>query len=269
VSWFRKGLSATTVLLVIALRPDMTRMAGAAGIPPGTHLMPYAGTLHVVRDNAVIRNLEIRGQVIVDADNVTMSNVKIISTAENFALKVEHGADGFVLMDSETDGSGITASAIDGHGTFLRNEIHGAENGINVTGPSLIRENYIHGLKNRNGSPHYDGIQVDGGRDVQIIRNTIINENTQTAAIMLDNYFEGLSNITVEGNRLIGGGYTVYIDGRFAGGAVIDHSIRITNNQVGGGYYGDYAFFGHKPVFAGNTRLDVSDADIRIGRDRR
>ena len=47
---------------------------------------------------------------------------------------------------------------------------------------------------------------------------------------MLDNYFSGLSNITVDGNRLVGGGYTVYLDGRFGGGTVDDASIQITNN---------------------------------------
>jgi hypothetical protein len=192
------------VSATLILQLDIPATAQAVGVPAGTHMTPHSGTLHVTQDNAIIRNIEIRGNVIIDADNVSMSNVRLVSTTENSALQVKDGADGFVLQDSEIDGGGATASAIDGYGQFLRNDIHGAENGINVTGPSLIRANYIHDLRNKNGSPHYDGIQVDGGRDVQIVENTIINENTQTSAVMLDNYFKGLSDITVERNRLMG-----------------------------------------------------------------
>lgn len=263
-------LAIRSVLLAIVSstlvsQRDFPATEEAVGVSAGVHMTSHSGTLHVTLDNAIIRNVEIRGDVTIDADNVSMSNVRVISTTEDTALRVKDGADGFILQDSEIDGGGATATAINGYGMFLRNNIHGAENGINVTGPSLIKGNYIHGLKNKNGSPHYDGIQVDGGRDVQIVGNTIINEHTQTAAVMLDNYFRGLSNITVEGNRLVGGGYTVYIDGRFNGGAVIDASIKIINNQVGGGFYGSYAFFDHKPVFYGNTGLDMPEADIKTG----
>jgi hypothetical protein len=257
------------VSATLILQLDIPATAQAVGVPAGTHMTPHSGTLHVTQDNAIIRNIEIRGNVIIDADNVSMSNVRLVSTTENSALQVKDGADGFVLQDSEIDGGGATASAIDGYGQFLRNDIHGAENGINVTGPSLIRANYIHDLRNKNGSPHYDGIQVDGGRDVQIVENTIINENTQTSAVMLDNYFKGLSDITVERNRLMGGGYTIYIDGRFNGGAVVDASIKIINNQIGGGFYGDYALFEHKPVFYGNTPLDPPEADLKTGNNPR
>lgn len=260
-------LSKRNALVMIAscalvLQLGIPGRAETVGVPAAVRMKPYSGTLRITQDNVTVSNIEIRGNVIIEAASVSMSNVRIISTTEYSALDVKDGAEGFTLTDSEIDGAGATANAINGFGKFLRNKIHGVENGINVTGPSLIKGNYIYGLKNKNGSPHYDGIQLDGGRDVQIIGNTIINENTQTSAVMLDNYFQGLSNITVEGNRLRGGGYTIYIDGRFNGGAVIDASIKIINNQIGGGFYGDYAFYDHKPVFYGNTPLD---ADINNG----
>ena len=52
-------------------------------------------------------------------------------------------------------------SGILGEGTFLNNNIYNVENGIAVTGPSTIQGNYIHDL-HASGSPHYDGIQIDG-----------------------------------------------------------------------------------------------------------
>jgi Ca2+-binding RTX toxin-like protein len=228
--------------------------ASNTGVLAGTALTAYNGTLRVTKDNAVIENMVITGNVIIDAENVTMKNCIVLSTDDFNAVTVL--GNGFTLMDSEIDGKGRTAQGINGNGTFLRNNIHGAENGINVTADSLIQDNYIHGLANRNGSPHYDGIQLDGGHDIKILHNTIINENTQTAAVMIDNYWEGLSNITVDGNRMLGGCYALYVDGRFSGGYVDDASIRITNNQADNGYYGDFVFYGEHPVFYGNTDLN-------------
>jgi hypothetical protein len=225
--------------------------------PDGTALAAHQGTLRIVEDNTVVSNMVITGDVIIEADNVTLKNVTVLSMNDLSAVHVMDGADNFTLTDSTIDGQGRTHSAVDGYGTFLRNDIKGAENGINVTGPALIQDNYIHGLRNK-GSPHYDGIQVDGGRDVRIINNTIINENTQTSAVMLDNYFRGLSNVTVENNRLYGGGYVLYVDASFEGGPVDNASIRIINNGVGGAYYGDFAFTQSKPIAYGNVPLKAA-----------
>ncbi|WP_310424066.1 M10 family metallopeptidase C-terminal domain-containing protein, partial [Mycoplana sp. BE70] len=52
---------------------------------------------------------------------------------------------------------------------------------------------------------------------------------------------------------LIGGGYTVYLDGRKGGGTVDDGSIKIVNNQIGTGQWGKFAFYDDNPVVSGNT----------------
>ncbi len=250
-------------LVAVATSTIALSVAGAfgveesSGLPPGVQLEAFVGTLRITQDGAVISNMDITGDVSVEADNVTMKHVRVQAISDDSAywtVRVLDGADGFTLVESEIDGRGTTHSAINGYGTFLRNEIKGAENGINVTGPSLIQENYIHDLRNT-GEPHYDGIQVDGGSDVRIIGNTIINENAQTSAVMLDNYFSGLSNITVENNRLVGGGYVLYVSSQFSGGPVDNATIKIINNQVGGGYYGDFAFTGTNPINHGNVGL--------------
>ena len=53
-----------------------------------------------------------------------------------------------------------------------------------------------------------------------ISHNTIINNHTSTSAIMIDNGFGPISDIKVDGNLLIGGGYTVYSDATKAPAAV-------------------------------------------------
>ncbi|MBP1857402.1 calcium-binding protein [Rhizobium herbae] len=231
--------------------PDATN----TGLKAGVALTKYNGTLHITQDNAVISNMDITGDVIIDAKNVTMSNVKVSSNGAWTAIKVMDGATGFTLQDSEIDG-GAGGNGIYGHGTFLRNDIHDIENGINVSGPSEIGDNYIHDFRG-SSEAHYDGIEVNAGHDIHIFHNTVIVDQSQTSAVMLDNYFGGLSNITVENNRLAGGGYTVYLDGRFGGGPVDDSTIKIINNQIGDGAYGDFAFYDNKPIVYGNTDLDT------------
>ena len=87
-------------------------------------------------------------------------------------------------------------------------------------------------MAGKGSDPHYDSIEVNGGHNIQIVHNTVINEFGQTAAVMLDNYFGGLSDITVKDNYLVGGGYTVYLDGRFDGGNVDEKSIQIVDNHI-------------------------------------
>ncbi|MGI0526771.1 hypothetical protein [Rhizobium giardinii] len=242
--------------------PDATN----TGVTAGAAMTVYNGTYYVTEDNANISNLEVHGDIVIDADNVTMSNVKLVSNTPWHALRVMDDATGFTLQDSEIDGAGSTVNAIYGAGTFLRNDLHDVDNGINVTGPSEIRDNYIHNLRGA-ADAHYDGVEVNGGHDIDIIHNTIVNDHGQTSAVMLDNYFGGLSNITVDGNRLVGGGYTVYLDGRFGGGTVDDASIKITNNQIGGGSYGDFALYDDNPVVSGNTDLDTLPTGTGTGTD--
>src|SRR4029079_11360024 len=126
-------------------------------------------------------------------------------------------------------GNGDGTSGILGSGTFLNNEIYNVENGIALNGNNtVIKGNYIHDM-NAAGSPHYDGIQIDGGNsNVVIEHNTIINNWGQTSAVMIDNYFGPISNIKVNDNYLAGGGYTIYSDGQFDGGTI--SGVQILNN---------------------------------------
>ena len=83
-----------------------------------------------------------------------------------------------------------------GQGTFIGNNIYNVENGINLTGSAVIKDNYIHDL-NASGSPHYDGIQIDGGvSNVTISDNTVIAPSGGVSAIMIDNYLGTRSPIS-------------------------------------------------------------------------
>ena len=229
--------------------PDATN----TGVPDGVTLLP-SGDVVITKPGTVVSGLNITGTVYINAANVTLQNCKITSNSFS-AVQIKDGNAGVTIQDCEIDGTGKNnegSSGITGVGTFLRNNIYNVENGINV-GPgrgTVIEGNYIHDLK-ASGSPHYDGIQIDGGQTDTIVRhNTVINDHTQTAAVMIDNYFGPVTNILVTDNLLVGGGYTIYSDGQFNGGAMT--GVQITNNQVGGGHWGPLNANSTSPVYTGN-----------------
>ena len=149
-------------------------------------------------------------------------------------------------------------AGINGEGKFVGNNIYNVENGINVTGSSVIENNYIHDLKSP-GSPHYDGIQIDGGQsNISIDHNTVIAGTDAVSAIMIDNYFGPISNISVDNNLLVGGAFTVYNSAQFDGGPVT--GVSFTNNHLGKGGYGYRAFTKTNTVWRGNV-------DHMTGRD--
>ena len=242
--------------------PDATN----TGVPDGVTLLP-SGDVVVTKPGTVISGLNITGTVYIDADNVTLQNCKITSTSFS-VVQIKAGNTGVVVQDCEINGVGSNnagSSGITGAGTFLRNDIYNVENGINV-GPergTLIEGNYIHDLQ-ASGSPHYDGIQIDGGQTDTIVRhNTVINDHTQTAAVMIDNWFGPVTNILVTDNLLVGGGYTIYSDGQFTGGAMT--GIQITNNHVGGGYWGDLNSNSTSPTYTGNIKDATTIVDTLNG----
>lgn len=228
--------------------PDATN----TGVPANVVLKPSGG-LEVITPGALISGLDIHGMVTIKAANVTLVHCRI--TAASFSVvQIAPSVRGTIIKDSEINGVGSGndgSNGINGQGTFIGNNIYNVENGINVTGPSTIVNNYIHNLL-ASGSPHYDGIQIDGHvSNVMIGHNTIINSHDQTSAIMIDNYFGPISNISVDNNIIVGGGYTVYSDGRFKGGLI--SGVSFTNNRMGVGQWGYRAFMKNSPVWRGNV----------------
>lgn len=231
--------------------PDATN----TGVPAGVTLTA-SGDVIIDKPGTVISGLDIRGSVYINADNVTVENCKI--TSGGWAVvKVKSGVTGAVVQDCTIDGTGHSPDGtgnegILGQGTFLRNNISNVENGITIVGNnSVIQDNYIHDL-NAGGSPHYDGIQIDGGvSNIEISHNTIINQRGWTSAIMIDNYFGSVSNVAVNNNLLVGGAYTVYSDGTLGSSPI--SGVSFTNNHIGGGAYGPAMIRNSNPVYTGNV----------------
>lgn len=227
--------------------PDATN----TGVPAGVTLTP-SGDLVITQAGTVISGLDIKGNVYINAPNVTIENCRI--TDANWAVvQIKSGVAGTVIQNCEINGVGTVEGScgISGQGTFIGNNIYNVENGINLTGSATIEGNFIHDLKAA-GSPHYDGIQIDGGvSNVTISDNTVIAPSGGVSAIMIDNYFGAISNIKVDGNLLAGGGFTVYTDAQFNSNPIT--GVSFTNNHMKSGGYGITNFNKTSPTYTGNV----------------
>ncbi|WP_197090859.1 right-handed parallel beta-helix repeat-containing protein [Bradyrhizobium sp. LTSP849] len=227
----------------------------ATSTGPGDHKLERSGPLTVTSGGTTISGLDIHGGVTISADNVTIEMSRISANAWA-VIKIDPHQTGIVVRDCTIDGLGADPDGngnqgIMGQGTFLRNNISNVENGIVLTGNrNLIEGNFIHDL-DAGGTPHYDGIQIDGGiSDVVIRHNTIINSHGAASAIMIDNEFGPVSNVVIEDNLLAGGSYTIYSDGKFNDSPI--SGISITNNHIGPGQYGPVLFRKNRPNYLQN-----------------
>ena len=232
--------------------PDAT----TAGVPAGVTLKP-SGSIVINTPGAVIEGLNITGSVIINAPNVTLKNCSITSGDYDVVL-VKPGITGAVVENCNINNQSAGGQGIAGQGSFLNNNIQNAADGIDVRGDNtLIQGNYIHNMSGTSGS-HLDGIQADGGfSNLTINHNTIINEQGQTSALMLDNYWGPIDKVAITNNLLVGGDYAAYINevaqGQNPGGKVTN--VTFTNNHLGAGTYGTLDLrteLGDQPVISGN-----------------
>jgi hypothetical protein len=223
--------------------------ANSTGVRDGVTLR-QVGNMTVTTPGAIISGLEIHGTLRIEADNVTVRDCKIVNEGGWHGILIPDGNTGAVVEFCDIIGP---VNGISGTGTFRSNDFSSNDNGINVYGPSLIVDNYIHDMSG-GADAHYDGIEINGGGGTTIRHNTIINDHDQTSAVMINNDFGAVPGIIIDNNYLAGGGYTIYSDGRFSSTDLIT-GVQITNNYLGQGYWGYFAFWNNTPLVSGNHEL--------------
>jgi hypothetical protein len=197
------------------------------------------GSLRIIGNNVVIRNSAIRyndfyGIEADGASNVTVQNCDIVGPG--------YGGD--------------SPAAVTGSGTFLGNDISGAEHGLVLTdGASVVRGNYIHDGGSNKADPHIGGISVKGGQNNVVIEdNTVVGRSDATSNIFLQNNWGPISNVAIKHNYLGGDpGYNIYVEGRLSGGPVT--RVSITDNVLVQGHYGYYSIVDASPTLADNVEL--------------
>jgi hypothetical protein len=232
---------------------------------PGWAYNPTTQTVVVNTDGTVLSGLSITGTLQVNADNVTVKNVKVTASG-NFGISLTHTA-GATIANSTITGLNATTGRV----SYAIDDVYGDSTGMTVKNndisnfrtaiqmsTGLIAGNYLHDPGYIAGD-HTNGIYVGGGtQPLTVTGNTILLSLGQTDAINLDAGTPGpaapVANKTIAGNFLAGGSYTIYA-GAASGSPTTN--IVVQNNRFGQAYYaksgqyGPVAYF--DPAGTGNT----------------
>lgn len=190
--------------------------ASNTGVVDESALRPSASVTST-HDGQVIENLEVTGAIQVKHDNVTVRNVRVLGTGL-YGISVPHtlhdAVTGLLIEDVEIAGvSGDRSAGLVHYGrwTARRVNVHGYEDAVKMGTGQVLEDSYLHGL-HKTATSHNDGLQIQSGHGSVVRGNSIVNDYTQTSAIMLQTNFGAIDNWLIEGNRFHGGGYTMYLE---------------------------------------------------------
>jgi hypothetical protein len=271
----------------------LTKVPSAATSGTGWKWDTNIKAVRTTAANAVLKNLDISGQVVIDHPNALLSNSRVSmcgGSDDNDVVAIRYRSkdasyrgSGAVIDHNELIGtpSGCTHRARSGvrdiygeapNATVTANDIYGTGNGITIEYNGTITDNWIHDLGHLSGD-HHSGISTHGGAlQITVRHNTALLANTPTsgggglsAALTIYADFGHAQNTTLQDNLVSGGAYTV-----FAGnsGDSYDASkpatnIKVLQNRVvcGAWVYGAIAFY--KPGTGNELTGNYCDQDLK------
>jgi hypothetical protein len=189
------------------------------GFPTGTALKVVNGNVSVSTAGTVIDGQDIKGCLSVSAANVVVRNSRI--TCQGAWVITARGAN-LLIQDTEVSCGKTQGKAIVGSGyTALRVNLHDCEDGawFDPAG-GTIKASYVHGMFHGTDG-HTDSVQLAAGaHDVNVLGNTLVNEDPQgSSVISIDT--TGSTRITIAGNLLAGGGYSLRCPAGTSAGFII------------------------------------------------
>jgi hypothetical protein len=219
-------------------------------VPAGITLTPSGG-LSITTAGTVLSGLDIDGDVMIDAANVTIRNSRINGKIEVFSgpalfERIEIAGPGTAEAsgDKAIGWSDFTCDGCNVYGwgkAFYMND--------NVT----IKNSYVHDLAVSgdpgDGGSHNEAIFTQGGSNFTIINNRLDagSDPNYSAAIALYGQQKPVQNVLVEDNLLNGGGYCLYA-GDDSGQAPIN--ARYIGNTFGDSFYSECGKFGAVTAYA-------------------
>lgn len=195
----------------------------STGVPAGTALQVHEGDLVVSEPGTVVDGLDVRGVVVVLADDVTITNTRVRgrpATHTTALIGMSHGYRNLTVRRSELvpdEPSPYLYGVIGWDLTLDEVEIARVVDGVHVIGSDVtVRSSWIHSLvhydadPNEQGGPtHDDGVQVQAGSNVRILDNRI--EGGWNAAVQVTQDRGPTSDLVITGNFLDDGLCTVNI----------------------------------------------------------
>lgn len=234
---------------VIRTNPAPEQINGdTVGVPSDKTLTPYTGVLTVTKDGTVIDSMDIKGRVVIKANNVTIKNSKIRGQESVYVglIDARSGNTGLKVIDTEIFSefrNPNTNGIMGGNFTLERVNIHDVVDQVHITtlGNVQILHSWLHtnvhyeNDPNWNGGPsHDDNIQLIGGSNILVKSSRI--EGSNNAAVMAGQNNAAIENLVLDGNLLGGGACTVNIApknyGAMAGYGNVIKNNKFQRNQV-------------------------------------
>lgn len=230
--------------------------ASNTGVPAGTVLTPSGG-LTITKAGTVINGLDINGDVLVRAANVTIQNSKVhgrIDTSDNGAApgtmikRVEIIGPYNGAKDSGSPAVGYTGFTCDGC------VVHGWGKGFGLVKDVTIKNSWVYDIivygDPANGGSHNEAILSLGGSNFVVTNNRLDAGDAPnvSASLALYSQMAAFNNVLVQGNLFDGGGYCVYAG---LGGSYGASNTRFVDNTFGDKY--DKKCGGYGPAIAYST----------------
>jgi len=217
------------------------------------------GWVEVSGNGAVLKDLYIPYNVDVTASNVTVADVRIVVSGNDFGVSLRHTRNVTIShceIYSPSAGSGRLMVGVkdiyaDSSGTtVIGDNIWHTSTGVQMDS-GLIENSYIHDMGYQSGD-HLNGItsNASDGRPLIIRHNTVFNNFGQTDAIGLFEDFGAQANRVIDHNLLAGGGYTLYAGANPGGQAT--RNIQVVDNRFAriygprGGHFGPFTAYARR-----------------------
>lgn len=200
--------------------------ASNTGVPAGTTLTPYAGTLTITAADTVIRDRIITGNLRIRAPRVQIINTRINGRIELRFPQGEDAGNSYTITDSEVHVGDVMATGLmRGNFTATRVEVTGGNRSIYCEFNCTIEDSWVHAqATDEGGATHFSGVRMS--QNLTLRHNTVTCEAGRgpgtgcSAALTGYGDFAPVQNNLVEGNRFIGhlgGGATLCVYGGSAG----------------------------------------------------
>lgn len=217
---------------------DCVASPHACGFPDATNTgadcsaLAASGSVTVTSNGAVVEGKNISGSITVQASNVVIRD-DCVTSSDIYPVHFVSGSN-LTVEDTTITGTGHGCDrAVEpaGNGAVMDQlNVSGCEDGIQMYDNDVLENSFIHDLAFTSSS-HNDGVQQNGGHNDVVRHNTIFNPHNQTSCVNFTTDFGGISDITITGNLLNGGNYTVYSR---SGGNGDPTGVSVTDNHFGG-----------------------------------
>jgi hypothetical protein len=192
----------------------------ACGLPDATNTGPSgtlaaSGSITASTNGQVIEGKDVTGSITVNADNVTIRNVKATATAMGSGSCVICAGNhtGLRIIDSKLSGKGTGSATVEAavrdYGSVAVDRTSMALCNECIQGGSVtVKDSYIVVSSIYSGA-HAEDIYICSDT-VNVDHSTLINEQGQTATVFGDTICGGGNHFTVTNSLLAGGGYVLY-----------------------------------------------------------